>query len=125
MAKSKSIANCKGRKRRITKSSTSNNENNLDHPIKRAKLNDINTDVNMIIETKDHQKNVNSNQLPTTRKRKLHGLSKKDKDGLKMLNTLRDLPVVVCVAMYRSNGVLEKNVANVGRVEGFDLWHFS
>ena len=36
-----------------------------------------------------------------------------------------DLPVVVCVAMYRTNGVLEKNVNSVGRVEGVDLWHFS
>ena len=38
---------------------------------------------------------------------------------------LRQLPVVVCVAMYRTNGVLERNVKTVGRTEGLDLWHFS
>lgn len=36
---------------------------------------------------------------------------------------MQQLPVVVCVAMYRSNGALESNVASIGRVEGFDLWH--
>ena len=36
---------------------------------------------------------------------------------------LRRLPVVVCVAMYRTNGALESNVASIGRVEGVDLWH--
>jgi glycosyltransferase involved in cell wall biosynthesis len=38
---------------------------------------------------------------------------------------LPSLPVVVCVAMYRTNGALERNVASVGRTEGKDLWHFS
>lgn len=38
---------------------------------------------------------------------------------------LERLPVVVCVAMYRTNGVLERNVASIGRTEGDDLWHFS
>jgi hypothetical protein len=33
------------------------------------------------------------------------------------------LPVVVCVAMYRSNGALERNVASIGRIEGDNLWH--
>lgn len=36
---------------------------------------------------------------------------------------LRRLPVVVCVAMYRTNGALESNVASIGRIEGEDLWH--
>ena len=35
------------------------------------------------------------------------------------------IPVVVCVAMYRTNGVLERNVKKIGRTEGRDLWHFS
>ena len=43
----------------------------------------------------------------------------------KDLSILPALPVVICVAMYRTNGALEKNVASVGRVEGDDLWHFS
>jgi glycosyltransferase involved in cell wall biosynthesis len=38
---------------------------------------------------------------------------------------LQALPVVVCVAMYRTNGALEKNVKSIGRTEGCDLWHFS
>lgn len=41
------------------------------------------------------------------------------------LATLPTLSVVVCVAMYRTNGVLEKNVARIDRTEGDDLWHFS
>lgn len=36
---------------------------------------------------------------------------------------LRRLPVAVCVAMYRTNGALESNVASIGRTEGKDLWH--
>uniref|UniRef100_A0A7S1Y228 Uncharacterized protein n=1 Tax=Grammatophora oceanica TaxID=210454 RepID=A0A7S1Y228_9STRA len=38
---------------------------------------------------------------------------------------LPSLPVVVCVAMYRTSGALERNVAGIGRTEGKDLWHFS
>ncbi|OEU13248.1 hypothetical protein FRACYDRAFT_226647 [Fragilariopsis cylindrus CCMP1102] len=38
---------------------------------------------------------------------------------------LHQLPVVVCVAMYRTSGVLEKNVSKINRVEGENLWHFS
>ena len=40
-------------------------------------------------------------------------------------NLLSRLPVVVCVAMYRTNGVLESNVGKIGRTEGKNLWHFS
>ncbi|GMI22658.1 hypothetical protein TrCOL_g11384 [Triparma columacea] len=35
-----------------------------------------------------------------------------------------DLPVVCCVAMYRTGGKLEENVASVSREEGVSLWHF-
>lgn len=47
--------------------------------------------------------------------------------GLKHLNVsiLSQLPVVVCVAMYRTNGALEHNVRSIGRTEGIDLWHFN
>ena len=41
------------------------------------------------------------------------------------LNILSELPVVVCVAMYRTGGALERNVAAISRTEGEDLWHFS
>lgn len=41
------------------------------------------------------------------------------------LEILPNLPVVVCVAMYRTNGALENNVRMIGRREGLDMWHFS
>jgi len=41
------------------------------------------------------------------------------------VSLLPKLPVVVCVAMYRTNGALEANVKSVKRTEGHDLWHFS
>lgn len=36
---------------------------------------------------------------------------------------MASLPVVICVAMYRTNGALESNVSSIGRVEGENLWH--
>ena len=57
--------------------------------------------------------------------RKLHALSKRDKPNHDLLQQLKHLPVVVCVAMYRSNNALERNVNKIGRKEGIDLWHFS
>ena len=38
---------------------------------------------------------------------------------------LQRLPVVVCVAKNRTNGVLERNVSLIARTEGQNLWHFS
>ena len=38
--------------------------------------------------------------------------------------TFAHLPVIVCVAMYRTDGVLESNVQSIGRSEGVNLWHF-
>jgi len=66
-------------------------------------------------------------KIKPSRERKLHAISKKDKINLKLIETgaLATLPVVVCVAMYRTNGALERNVQNIGRTEGIDLWHFS
>ena len=55
--------------------------------------------------TKKPDKSSSDEQLPLNRKE------------------MASLPVVVCVAMYRSNGALEKNVASIGRVEGENLWH--
>jgi glycosyltransferase involved in cell wall biosynthesis len=40
-------------------------------------------------------------------------------------SVLPELPVIVCVAMYRTNGALEENVRSIGRDEGVDLWHFN
>jgi len=38
---------------------------------------------------------------------------------------LKQIAVVVCVAMYRSNDALENNVKKISRIEGKDLIHFS
>ncbi len=40
------------------------------------------------------------------------------------IDKLQRLPVVVCVAMHRTAGMLEKNVETIGRCEGSNLWHF-
>jgi hypothetical protein len=32
-------------------------------------------------------------------------------------------PVIVCVAMGRTGGALEHNIASKGWVEGVDYWH--
>lgn len=58
---------------------------------------------------------------PPRKKRKLHAVA----PGALDLNLLPRLPVVVCVAMYRTSGALEHNVKMIGRSEGKDLWHFS
>ena len=33
-------------------------------------------------------------------------------------------PLLICVAMGRTGGALERNVASLGLVEGVDYWHF-
>ena len=73
----------------------------------------------------EHGKESNKKVKPSPRM--LHGISKRDKENNSMLknNVFTKLPVVVCVAMYRTNGVLEKNCNMIGRIEGDDLWHFS
>jgi hypothetical protein len=67
---------------------------------------------------------VESKKLPKTKRRRIAKIPKLDVSGLSQ-SKLQRLPVVVCVAMYRTNGVLEKNVKAIGRTEGEDLWHFS
>ena len=61
---------------------------------------------------------------PAKKRKLLHNLGSKDSKDLDM-NSLTKLPVVVCVAMYRTNGALERNAKSIGRIEGVDLWHFS
>jgi hypothetical protein len=58
---------------------------------------------------------------PPKKKQRLHTVA----PGVLDLAILPELPVVVCVAMYRTNGALEHNVKSIGRTEGKDLWHFS
>ena len=62
--------------------------------------------------------------LRLKKRRKLHRVVRGDLKNLD-LDALPKLPVVVCVAMYRTGGVLEQNVRQIGRTEGVDLWHFS
>ena len=61
---------------------------------------------------------------PVKKRKLLHNLGPKDSTDLEV-ESLTKLPVVACVAMHRTNGVLEKNVKSIGREEGVDLWHFS
>ena len=63
--------------------------------------------------------NDDHSKAPPTKRRKLRESANFD------TTILPDLPVVVCVAMYRTNGALEANVASIGRHEGENLWHFS
>lgn len=59
--------------------------------------------------------------------KKYNGSNHHDVLKTKILDGVRlsQAPVVVCVAMYRTNGVLEKNVSTIKRTEGHNLWHFS
>lgn len=59
---------------------------------------------------------------PSSRPQKRRKVSRATNLDEKVLPTL---PVVVCVAMYRTGGALEHNVQCIGRNEGMDLWHFA
>ena len=61
-------------------------------------------------------------QGPPVKRRKLYAVRSPRELDMDLLPTL---PVVVCVAMYRTGGALEHNVSRIGRTEGKDLWHFS
>jgi hypothetical protein len=59
--------------------------------------------------------------------KRIVGKSSKSKSNESSIcsDILQNLPVVVCVAMYRTNGALESNVSSIGRVEGSNLWHIN
>ena len=61
--------------------------------------------------------------LPHAKKKVSKTKKKKSQHDSIDPEVLQQLPVVVCVAMYRTNGALESNVASIGRTEGKDLWH--
>jgi hypothetical protein len=67
-----------------------------------------------------------SNSTNNSKKRRLHhcNSSNKHQYSQELLDMLPSLPVVVCVAMYRTGGALENNVSMIGRTEGEDLYHF-
>ena len=100
-----------------------NSNENLNSPNSLTTISDNSSNANNHNKKNNGEELIHKQQSPP--QRKLHGLSKKDELSRKMLDTLKDLPVIVCVAMYRSNGILENNVKNIGRTEGNDLWHFS
>jgi glycosyltransferase involved in cell wall biosynthesis len=83
-----------------------------------------------IDKSKSGNKSTTATSSPATKKQKRSSLStartitKLHDRGLDQ-KLLHQLPVVVCVAMYRTSGVLEKNVSKINRVEGENLWHFS
>mmetsp|Transcript_2752 Transcript_2752/g.6448 ORF Transcript_2752/g.6448 Transcript_2752/m.6448 type:complete len:487 (+) Transcript_2752:2-1462(+) len=70
------------------------------------------------------QENLDSETPRKAKRRRLLQIPTLESSGLSE-SLLQELPVVVCVAMYRTNGVLEANVKSIGRTEGKDLWHFS
>lgn len=99
------------------------------------KNNAMDAEIGKITKRNPHAKPMSSNisKEPPCKKskkgafvnRKLHAIPKKDEENHSLMKLLPTLPVVVCVAMYRSNGILERNVESIGRKEGVDLWHFS
>ena len=91
---------------------TSNNQI-LGRIDKTRKQSQIPTNTTLSMDSTQQSKRRRLAQVPTL---KMSGLSQAK---------LERIPVVVCVAMYRTNGELERNVKAIGRVEGKDLWHFS
>jgi len=73
---------------------------------------------NIEVECKKTHGRVSDRKPPEKKRRKLC-ISKDLDRGLHAT-----LPILVCVAMYRTNGALESNVNMTGRKEGEDLWHF-
>jgi glycosyltransferase involved in cell wall biosynthesis len=65
-----------------------------------------------------------SSLSPPQKRSRMNPTNRSD-PGIKALDVhlLPTLPVVVCVAMYRTGGALESNVELIGRTEGKDLWH--
>ena len=78
-------------------------------------------------EQNNKTENENSQKSPKKKKRKINNRKADSSVASDSVDAglLPQLPVVVCVAMYRTNGVLEDNVKSIGREEGVDLWHFS
>ncbi|VEU36996.1 unnamed protein product [Pseudo-nitzschia multistriata] len=84
--------------------------------------------IGRIDKSKSGSVSVPTKLLPAKKKHKTHsGTSSSTGLNYRGLDqtVLSHLPVVVCVAMYRTNGVLESNVAKICRTEGKNLWHFS
>jgi hypothetical protein len=82
------------------------------------------------IDKKKCNESIKMNPPPTKRsktvKTKCDKLPRQD-PGRSVIDVgkVAQLPVVVCVALNRTNGALEHNVRLIDRTEGHDLWHFS
>lgn len=94
----------------------------------RAQLLQENTTFGQISKSKDKERDAQNDNQPKKKKQKpsenLEAASPQVAKSVD-LSILPNLPVVVCVAMYRTNGALEQNVGSVGRVEGENIFHFS
>lgn len=95
----------------------------------RQKLLESKSSFGQIDKSKPQEKNNNQpDSVPKAKKQKVYGATiAASPKAAKTLNLalLPELPVVVCVSMYRTNGALEANVKRIGRTEGESLWHFS
>jgi hypothetical protein len=67
---------------------------------------------------------VSEEHLPKEKTDNPNKKKKKKNNDDDVVVDYKTLPVVVCVAMYRTGGLLEANVASIQRTEGVDLWHF-
>jgi len=76
-------------------------------------------------DTNTHKRTISKCDEPKRKKQKTRSKAETMHATSINQNLLKDLPVVVCVAMYRTSGALESNVASIGRKEGKDLWHIS
>jgi hypothetical protein len=76
-------------------------------------------------DTNTHKRTISKCEEPKRKKQKTRSKAETMHATSINQNLLKDLPVVVCVAMYRTSGALESNVASIGRKEGKDLWHIS
>lgn len=89
-----------------------------DDEVQKSRINKSKPDDNGSEKGKVQDFDATAKKLKLTKRAPLksHGLD---------LNMLQRLPVIVCVAMYRTGGALERNVDAIGRTEGYNLWHFS
>ena len=91
------------------------------HPLLPSKDDDDDTNK----DSNSQERNVRDVRPRQKKRRRVHSASllhAKDLNPL-LIQSFPQLPVIVCVAMYRTGGALEHNVKLIGRTEGYDLWH--
>ena len=105
----------------LSKHNVSEKEESFGHINKRTSGGE---DIFNIVSKQDAQEPDNTHEV-VSNERKGQTKKKEKKAAQSSIDpkNLKHLPVVVCVAMYRTNGALESNVSSIGRVEGHDFWH--